>query len=167
MVDIEDTSQLFAALVPARGEQRNHLYQKLLHLGEPEILLHTALEAYRTHGNEERLAVAASLLADMGTRSFPALQSLVQSGSPECGMFIPVIAHCREIEMTRRLELLMILTSNPDVYVRISLLTETQHLRPEDAKPILQRLSNDTDAEIEEDARTYLEALDSPVDRGE
>jgi hypothetical protein len=155
------TPQLFSSLINARGDLREQIYEGLLRRGEPEILLRAALDAYHKYGNEERLALAASLLADMGARALPALQSLAQSGSPECGMFVPVIAHLHGVSVQDRLTLLAALASNPNVYVRYSLLEELQALPAHDVMPLLQTLSRDADDDIADEARAYLESLPS------
>jgi hypothetical protein len=155
------TPQLFSSLINARGDLREQIYEGLLRRGEPEILLCAALDAYHKYGNEERLALAASLLADMGARALPALQSLAQSGSPECGMFVPVIAHLHGVSVQDRLTLLAALASNPNVYVRYSLLEELQALPAHDVMPLLQTLSRDADDDIADEARAYLESLPS------
>jgi hypothetical protein len=153
------TRQIFSALLKARGESRDRLYEALLGFTEPEVLLHVALSEYEQHGNQERLALAASLLADMGSLVLPALQALVQSENPQCGMFIPVITHLRGVSSQKRLALLEKLTSNPDVYVRYSLLDEISSLPNDDARPLLQILSHDIDPDIAEQAQSYLNVL--------
>jgi hypothetical protein len=155
------TPQLFSSLINARGDPREQIYEELLRLGEPETLLHVALEEYHKYGNEERLALAASLLADMGARALPALRSLAQSGSPHCGMFIPVIARLHGVSVQDRLILLTALASNPNVYVRYNLLEALQALPAHETVPLLQTLSRDADDDIADQARAYLESLPS------
>jgi hypothetical protein len=155
----DETRQLFSALLKARGEHRDRLYGALVGFTEPEMLLSVALSEYEQHGNQERLALAASLLADMGSLALPALHALVQSESPHCGMFVPVIAHLQGVSMQNRLSLLETLTSNPDVYVRYSLLDEISSLPNDDARPLLQILSHDIDPDLAEQAQSYLNVL--------
>jgi hypothetical protein len=97
----------------------------------------------------------------MGALVLPALQTLVQSEHPQCGMFIPVIAHLRGVSSQNRLALLETLASNPDVYVRYSLLDEISSLPNDEARPLLQILSHDIDPDIAEQAQSYLTALSS------
>jgi len=149
----DTTQHIFATLLKAHGEYRDHLYQEVLDGTAPEMLLQVALDEYETHGNQERLALAASLLADMGSKAFAPLQSLVQSDSPHCGMFVPLIAHLQGVSLPNRLALLTHLTSNPDVYVRYSLLEEISSLSNHDAIPLLQLLSHDIELDIAEQAR--------------
>jgi hypothetical protein len=157
---VDATRQLFSALLKARGASRDRLYEVLLGFTEPQSLLYVALSEYDQHGNEERLALAASLLADMGSLALPTLRDLVQSRNPMCGMFIPVIAHLHGVNINDRLALLVILASNPDIYVRYSLLDEVLALPIRDAMPILEILSHDVDHDIAEQAQSYLISLE-------
>jgi hypothetical protein len=75
---IDATTWLFPLYVKARGSLRNRIYEVLLYFKEPDAILTAALAEYRRYGNEERLAVAASLVADIGADALPALRVLAR-----------------------------------------------------------------------------------------
>jgi hypothetical protein len=155
------TKWLFPLLVKARGNLRNHIYEVLLYFKEPDTLLSTALVEYRRYGNEERLVVAASLLADIGADALPALRVLARSRSPECEMFVSVIAHLRGISLQDRLGVLAELASNPSSDVRYSLLESLRAFPSHHIIPLLKTLSKDEDEEIASEARAWLESLEA------
>ena len=63
---VDATKWLFPLILRARGDLKEHIYEILLHLEEPDAILIAALAEYYKHSNEERLALAASLLAILG-----------------------------------------------------------------------------------------------------
>jgi hypothetical protein len=144
-----------------RGKDRDRIYEALLLLAEPETILDVALDEYHRYGNEEHLAMAASLLADIGARALPALWALVRSGRPECEMFVPVIAHLRGVSVQSRLALLAQVASNPSTDVRYGLLEALRAFSPHHVIPLLRTLSHDGDTEIADEARAWLESLEA------
>jgi hypothetical protein len=153
------TKWLFPLLVKTRGEPRAQIYEALLRLEEPDAIRIVALAEYYKYGNEERLAMAASLLADIGAPALPSLRVLVRSGSPECEMFIPVIARLRGVSVQSRLALLAQVTSNACPDVRYSLLEALRAFSLHEAMPLLQTLSKDHDEAIASEALAWLESL--------
>jgi len=150
------TALVFPWLIQARGETRRQLYQALLTLGEPKAILDVALSAYEQYGNEDRLTLAASLLMDLGAQAFPALRILARSNRPECAWFIPAIAGLPDVQLQKRVEVLISLVKSPHSAVRQSLLGATQALPSPEAISLLHMLSQDSDAEIAEEAREWL-----------
>jgi HEAT repeat protein len=163
---VNATKWLFPLLLKARSELREHIYETLLHWEEPESILIAALAEYHKQGNEERLALAASLLADIGAPALAALRVLVRSGSPECEMFVPVIARLRGVSVQSRLALLAQVTSNPSTDVRYSLLEALRAFAPHEVIPLLRTLSRDEDEDIADEARAWLESLEAESQEG-
>jgi HEAT repeat protein len=128
--------------VKARGSLRNRIYEVLLHFNEPDAILTTAL-------------------ADIGADALPALRVLARSRSPECEIFVSVIANLRGIPMQDRLAVLAELASNPVSDVRYCLLESLRALPSEDVLPLLTALSTDEDEEIASEARAWLESLEN------
>jgi hypothetical protein len=62
---VDATKWLFPLILKARGDLRERIYETLLHWEEPDAIVIAALAEYYKHGNEERLALAGSLLADI------------------------------------------------------------------------------------------------------
>jgi hypothetical protein len=162
----EVARQLFSSLIKARGDRRDRIYEALLHLAEPEIILDVALDEYHRYGNEERLAMAASLLADIGAPALPALRILVSSGRPDCEMFIPIIARLRGVSVQSRLALLAQVASNTSTDVRYGLLEALRAFAPHEVIPLLRTLSRDEDTDIADEARAWLESLEAESQKG-
>jgi hypothetical protein len=158
--EIDDTTWLFPLYVKARGSLRSRIYDVLLHFKEPDTILTTALAEYQKYGNEERLVLAASLVADIGTDALPALRVLARSRSPECEIFVTVIANLRGIRLEERLEVLAEFASNPGSDVRYSLLEALRALPTDAIMPLLTTLSTDADEEIASKAQAWLDALE-------
>jgi hypothetical protein len=158
--NIDATTWLFPLYVKARGSLRSRIYDVLLHFKEPDTILTTALAEYRKYGNEERLVLAASLVADIGADALPALRVLARSRSPECEIFVSVIANLRGIRLEERLEVLAEFASNPGNDVRYSLLEALRALPTDDIMPLLTTLSTDEDEEIASEARAWLDSLE-------
>jgi hypothetical protein len=158
---VDATKWLFPLILKVRGDLRDHIYEVLLDFKEPDTLLSTALVEYRRYGNEERLVVAASLLADIGADALPALRVLARSRSPECEMFVSVIAHLGAVSLQDRLGLLAELASNPGSDVRYSLLESLRAFPSHHILPLLKTLSKDGDEEIASKARAWLESLEA------
>jgi hypothetical protein len=165
-IKVEATKWLFPLLLKARGDLREHIYETLLHWEEPDAILSTALAEYYKHGNEERLALAASLLADIGAPALPILRILVRSGSPECEMFVSVIARLRGASAQSRLAILAQVPTNPSSDVRYSLLEALRAFAPHEEIPLLQTLSHDEDPDIADEARARLESLEAGSQQG-
>ena len=163
---VNATKWLFPLLPKAHKDLREHIYETLLHWEEPDSILIAALAEYYKHGNEERLALAASLLADIGAPALPALRVLVRSGSPECQMFVPVIARLRGISVQSRLALMAYIASNASADVRYSLLEALRAFASHEVMPLLQTLSCDADTDIATEARTWLESLEEESPKG-
>jgi hypothetical protein len=157
---IDATTWLFPLYVKARGSLRSRIYDVLLHFKEPDTILTTALAEYRKYGNEERLVLAASLVADIGADALPALRVLARSRSPECEIFVSVIANLRGIRLEERLEVLAEFASNPGSDVRYSLLESLRALPTDDIMPLLTTLSTDEDEEIASEAQAWLDSLE-------
>jgi hypothetical protein len=155
----EGISHLFSSLIKARGDLKERIYEELSRLGEPEILLRVALNEYYKYGNEDRLTLAASLLADMGARALPVLRDLADSNLPEFKVFIPVIAYLRGISVRDRLEALASLAHNSSIDVRYSLLEALRAFTLHEAAPLLRTLSNDQDEDLAEAARARLASI--------
>jgi hypothetical protein len=163
---VDATKWLFPLLPKAPKDLREHIYETLLHWEEPDAILIAALAEYYKHGNEERLALAASLLADIGAPALPALRVLVRSGSPECEMFVPVIARLRGVSVQSRLALLAHVASNASADVRYSLLEALRAFAPHEIVSLLQTLSCDADTDIAGEARAWLESLEAESQKG-
>jgi hypothetical protein len=163
---VNATKWLFPLLPKTRGDLREHIYETLLRLEEPDSILIVALGEYDKYGNEERLAIAASLLADIGEPALPALRILVRSDRPECEMFIPIIAHLRGVSVQSRLALLAHAASNPSPDVRYSLLEALRAFSPHEVMPLLRALSRDEGTDIADEARTWLESLEAESQKG-
>jgi len=163
---VDATKWLFPLILKARGNLREHIYETLLHWEEPDAILIAALAEYYKHGNEERLALAASLLADIGAPALPTLRILVRSGSPECEMFVSVIARLRGVSVQSRLAILAQVPANPSTDVRYSLLEALRALAPHEEIPLLQTLSHDEDPDIADEARARLESLEAGSQQG-
>jgi hypothetical protein len=163
---VDATKWLFPLILKARGDLRDHIYETLLHWEEPDAILIAALAEYYKHANEERLALAASFLADIGAPALPALRILVRSGSPECEMFVPVIARLRGVSVQSRLAILAQLPVNPSPDVRYSLLEALRAFAPHEEIPLLQTLSHDEDPDIADEARARLKSLEAGSQRG-
>jgi hypothetical protein len=163
---VNATKWLFPLLLKARADLREHIYETLLHLEEPDSILIAALAEYYKYGNEERLAIAASLLADIGAPALPSLRVMVRSGRPECEMFIPIIARLCGVSVQSRLELLAQVTSNPSADVRYGLLEALRAFAPHEVMPLLRTLSHDEDTEIADEAWAWLESLEAESQRG-
>jgi hypothetical protein len=155
------TAWLFPLLVEARGEIKEHIYQVLIALEEPETILKTTLSEYAKYGMEERLTLAAALLSDLGARALPSLRALARANLPECELFVPVIAYLSDVSVHDRLETLACLVSNPSPDVRHSLLWALRTFPSHDVKRLLHALSNDTDEEIADEAQARLESLEA------
>jgi hypothetical protein len=162
---VNATKWLFPLLLNARGDLREHIYEALLRLEEPDSLLIVALAEYYKHGNEERLALAASLLADIGAPALPALRVLIRSGSPECEMFVSVIAGLRGVSVQSRLALLAHAASNASSDVRYSLLEALRAFAPREVIPLLRTLSHDEDTDIADEAQAWLESLEAGLQK--
>lgn len=156
---VNATKWLFPLLVRTRGDLREHIYATLLVWEEPDSILIAALGEYYKHGNEERLALAASLLADIGAPALPALRVLIRSGTPECEMFVSVIAGLRGVSVQSRLAVLTQVTTNPSSDVRYRLLKGLSAFAPHEVIQLLQTLSRDEDADIADEAQAWLEYL--------
>jgi hypothetical protein len=163
---VDATKWLFPLILKARGDLREHIYETLLHWEEPDAILIAALAEYYKHGNEERLALAASLLADIGAPALPTLRMLARSGSPECEMFVSVIARLRGVSVQSRLAILAQVPANPSPDVRYSLLEALQAFAPHEEIPLLQTLSHDEDPDIADEARARLESLEAESQQG-
>jgi hypothetical protein len=163
---VNATKWLFPLLLKARGDLRECVYGALLRLEEPDAILIVALAQYQKYGNEERLALAASLLADIGAPALPALRILVRSGRPESEMFIPIIARLRGVSVQGRLALLAHAASNASTDVRYSLLKALHAFAPHEVIALLRTLSRDEDTEIADEARTWLESLEAESQKG-
>jgi hypothetical protein len=163
---VDATKWLFALILRARGDLREHIYETLLDWEEPDAILIAALAEYYKHGNEERLALAASLLADIGAPALPTLRILVRSGSPECEMFVSVIARLRGVSVQSRLAILAQVPANPNPDVRYSLLEALRAFTPHEGIPLLQTLSHDEDPDIADEARARLESLEAGSQQG-
>ena len=163
---VNATKWLFPLLLKTRGDLREHIYATLLPWEEPDSILFAALAEYYKHGNEERLALAASLLADIGAPALPALRVLLRSGPPECEMFVSVMAGLRGVSVQSRLALLAQVTANPSSDVRYSLLKALSAFAPHEVIPLLQTLSHDEDAGIADEARAWLESLEAESQQG-
>jgi hypothetical protein len=127
---VNATKWLFPLLLKARGDLREHIYEALLHWEEPDAIRSVALAEYDKYGNEERLALAASLLADIGAPALPVLRVLARSDSPECEMFVPVMASLHGVSMQSRLALLAHVASNACLTSVIAFLRRCAHLLP-------------------------------------
>jgi hypothetical protein len=163
---VDATKWLFPLILKARGDLREHIYEALLRWEEPDAILIAALAEYYKHGNEERLALAASLLADIGAPALPALRVLVRSGSPECEMFVSVIARLRGVSVQSRLAILAQVPANLSLDVRYSLLEALRAFAPHEEIPLLQTLSHDEDPDIADEARARLESLEAGSQQG-
>jgi hypothetical protein len=163
---VDATKWLFPLIMTARGDLREHIYETLFDWEEPDAILIAALAEYYKHGNEERLALAASLLADIGAPALPTLRILVRSGSPECEMFISVIARLRGVSVQSRLAILAQVPANPNPDVRYSLLEALRAFTPHEGIPLLQTLSHDEDPDIADEARARLESLEAGSQQG-
>jgi hypothetical protein len=150
----------------ACGDLREHIYETLFHWEEPDAILIAALAEYYKHGNEERLALAASLLADVGAPALPVLRVLVRSRRPECEMFVSVIARLRGVSVQSRLAILAQLLDNPSRDVRYRLLGALRAFAPHEVMPLLQTLSYDADTEIATEARAWLKSLEAESPKG-
>jgi hypothetical protein len=163
---VDATKWLFPLIQKTRGALRDHVYETLLQWEEPDAILSAASAEYYKHGNEERLALAASLLADVGAPALPALRVLVRSGSPECEMFVSVIARLRGVSVQRRLAILAQVPANPSPDVRYSLLEVLRVFAPHEEIPLLQTLSHDQDPAIADEARARLKSLEAGSQQG-
>jgi hypothetical protein len=163
---VNATKWLFPLLLKAHADLREYIYETLLRLEEPDSILIAALAEYYKYGNEERLAMAASLLADIGAPALPALRVLVRSGRPECEMFIPIIARLRGVSVQSRLALLAHAASNASIDVRYGLLEALHVYAPHEAIPLLRTLSRDEDTDIADEARAWLESLEAESQKG-
>jgi hypothetical protein len=163
---VDATKWLFPLILKARGDLREHIYEALLRWEEPDAILIAGLAEYYKHGNEERLALAASLLADIGAPALPALRVLVRSGSPECEMFVSVIARLRGVSVQSRLAILAQVPANLSLDVRYSLLEALRAFAPHEEIPLLQTLSHDEDPDIADEARARLESLEAGSQQG-
>lgn len=150
--------ELFSLLIKARGSARNSIYE-VLQQTEPTSLLCIALAEYYERGNEDRLTVAASLLADMGASALHALRNLARSNLPECELFIDVMAHLRGVSLQDRLQTLAFLAQHPSVDVRFGLLEALRGFRQREAVPLLHTLADDKDEDLAEEARARLESM--------
>jgi hypothetical protein len=163
---VNATKWLFPLLLKVRGALREHIYETLFHWEEPDSILIAALAEYYKHGNEERLALAASLLADIGAPALPALRVLIRSGPPECEMLVSVIARLRGVSVQSRLALLAHAASNASRDVRYSLLEALRAFAPHEVIPLLRTLSHDEDTDIAGEARAWLESLEAGSQKG-
>jgi hypothetical protein len=163
---VNATKWLFPLLPKARKDLREHIYETLLHWEEPDSILIAALAKCYKHGNEERLVLAASLLADIGAPALPALRVLIRSGPPECEMFVSVIARLRGVSVQSRLALLAHAASNVSSDVRYSLLEALRAFAPHEVIPLLRTLSRDEDTDIADEACAWLESLEAGSQKG-
>jgi HEAT repeat protein len=99
------------------------------------------LEQFRRHGYEARLIAAASLLAEFGSDSWPALRSFAKSGAPECEAFVGVIAGLQGVPQMDRLMTLTDLAKNPDPNTRSRVLEVLEELGLGDIRPVLEALA--------------------------
>jgi hypothetical protein len=135
-------------------------------LEEPDAILIVSLAEYHKHGNEEWLAMDASLLANIGAAALPALRVLVRSGSRQCEMFVPMIGHLHGLSVQSRLTLMAQVTANPSTDVRYSLLEALRAFSPHDAIPLPRTLSHDEDEGIADETRAWLESLEAESQKG-
>jgi hypothetical protein len=156
----EVTKRFFPNLIKSRGTLREEIYKCLINLKQPDAILNVALDEYDKLGNAERLALAGSLLEEMGAQSFPSLLTLARSGRPECDFFTHVIANLHGVSIDDRLEALNALASNPYPDVRLSLLESLHGLPYQKIFPLLQRLSDDENKSVADEARECVEAFE-------
>jgi hypothetical protein len=163
---VNATKWLFPILLKAQGDLREHIYEALLRWGESDTILIVALAEYYKQGNEERLALAASLLDDIGAPALPALRVLIRSGIPACEIFVPIIARLRDVSVESRLALLAHAASNANADVRYSLLEALRAFAPHEVMPLLRILSRDKDEDTADAARAWLESLEARSQKG-
>jgi hypothetical protein len=163
---VHATKWLFPWHLKARGDLREHIYEALLYWEEPDAIRSVALAEYDKYGNEERLALAASLLADIGAPALPVLRLLARSDSPECEMFVPVMASLHGVSVQSRLALLAHVASNASPDVRYSLLEALRAFAPDEIIPLLRTLSRDEDEDIADEAGAWLESLEAESQKG-
>jgi hypothetical protein len=120
---------------------RRRLIRLALHIfGQPKEILEVAYEQFQRHGYEGRLMDAASLLADFGTDSWPALRSLAKSGAPMCQAFVGLIAGLKGVPSEERSAALRDLANNQDPTTRLRVLEALEELDPQYRRSILEAL---------------------------
>jgi hypothetical protein len=155
----EATEWLFARLVTSRSREESPFYEALLLTSEPGELLDVALRQYREQGYELRLSLVASLLGDMGRRSWTALRTVAERTGPETEYFVPVIASLEAVSQAERRTALAKLARCCDVDVLWSILNVVQD-HPELRSPeILRAFIESRDEQLREEAEGLLGTL--------
>lgn len=147
---------LFPALVDAGVAVRNSLFDLIKRDSTPDAVCKVGFREYEATGRERCLSLTVSLLEDFGSKSWPVLSELVESERPECELFVGLIAHCDGIPSARRASALSKLATHPDAAVRIEILDNLADLTACDRQCVLEALTNDSDADICEEANQRL-----------
>jgi hypothetical protein len=150
------SQRLFRRMIRQREGPRSMTYHALVALGEPGTILDTAVEDHRAWGDDTRLAMAASLLAEIGAMSLPAIRGLIESDAPESGHLTWVVVAMRRITTADRLSLLVRLSMNPSEEVRETLLEGLEELEEDDLAQFIGLLGRENDSEALERARELL-----------
>jgi HEAT repeats len=146
-------------LVSASPANRKALALRILRLSHPVAVTLVALQEYDRTAKESYLLHALSLLDSWGSAAWPALRWLAQLGRPECELFSGLIARCQGIPRMQRLEALALLAGNPHSAVRFSLLERLGEFGLEEASPILEKLTSDSDPDVRAEATERLQVL--------
>jgi len=150
------TEVLFPALVDAEVAVRNSLFDLIRRDSTPEAVCKVGFHQYEATGRERCLSLTVSLLEDFGSKSWPVLSELAKSERPECELFVGLIAHCDGIPSAKRASALSKLAAHPDAAVRIEILDNLADLTAYDRQCVLETLTDDSDADICEEANQRL-----------
>ncbi len=155
----EATEWLFARLVASRSREESPFYKALLFISDPEELTDVALEQYRQRGYEERLSLVASLLGDMGRRSWPALRVLASNAGPESEYFVSVIASLDGVSPREKIAALAKMARSCDLDVLWGILNVLQNYPELRSPDTLLPLVTTYDEQLNEEAKELLAAL--------
>lgn len=156
------TEVLFRALVDAGPIDRTLHFNIIRRNSTPEAVCKTGFRGYKVTGRERYLSLTVSLLEDFGEEAWPVLKELAVSRHPECELFVGLIANCNGVSSTQHAGALSELATHPDIVVRLTILDNLSDLSVDDRQCVLETLTNDSDADICEEANQRLLHLRLP-----
>jgi len=160
------TAWLFDCLVSSRSRNESPFYKGLLRMAQPSDIASVAFAQYRQLGFEGRLSLAASLLGDLGHRSWPVLRDLARRAEPECEYFVSVVANAKGVPSSERIAALADMARSRDPDVLWSVMNVVQSYPELRDVRILLRLSECEDDELSSEATALLASPPTSLDRG-
>ncbi len=112
-----ETKSLFRDLFTARGRERDLIRNTLVHKSTPTLIAMAAIREFQQKGNEDRLSLASSILADAPIDELlVSLRQLANEDSPESYAFIGLL-NTHEISNEERNNILTRFTQSQHIDV--------------------------------------------------